>query len=85
MIQLRHQRTWLLIAAIAVGVALLLTLLPSAHADNANVWLVVLPVLFVGLLLPLSLLWLITFLNIDRAPASPVLPASFQRPPPSRM
>jgi hypothetical protein len=78
----RHQ-AWFFIAAIAIGLALLLALFPPTHAGNANVRLATLPVVFVGLLTPLSLLWFIADLSLPRRPEAPILPSSFQRPPPS--
>jgi ABC-type transport system involved in cytochrome bd biosynthesis fused ATPase/permease subunit len=82
MLQNRHRRTWLLIAAIAIGFALLVMLVPHAHgADNAA-WLAILPLLFLGVISPLSLLSPLAFEYVGRALEAPTLPASFQRPPP---
>jgi len=81
-----HQRSasntwfWVAVAAIAVAIALLLAPHP-AGAPSAH-FLAILPVLFVGLLAPLSLL---SPLARDSAPClseAPIVPASFQRPPP---
>jgi hypothetical protein len=45
-------------------------------------WMTVLPVLFIGLVSPLSLLSAASIQSLGRTPAAPLLPASFQRPPP---
>src|ERR1700677_521461 len=45
----RNEHKWLLIAAIAITVALVLLLVPQTHSGHASVWLAVLPVLFIGL------------------------------------
>jgi len=42
-----------------------------------------LPVLFIGLVSPLTLLSAASIRCLGRAPAAPLLPALFQRPPPS--
>lgn len=84
MIHLRHRRAWLLIAAIAIGAALALMLVPHAHAGDNGAWLAILPLLFVGVISPLSLLSPLAFVYVGRTPDAPALPASFQRPPPFR-
>lgn len=80
--QNEQRRGWLLIAAIAIAIALLLSLLPHVHAGGSADWLAILPLLFVGVLSPLSLLVPVASACLGRTPATPVLPASFQRPPP---
>jgi ABC-type transport system involved in cytochrome bd biosynthesis fused ATPase/permease subunit len=80
-----HRRTWLLIAAIAIAVALVLLMVPHTHGNDSGAWLAILPLLCVGALSPLSLLSPLAFIYIGLAPAAPVLPASFQRPPPFRL
>lgn len=77
-----HRRRWLLIAAIAIGVALLALLVPHGHTGDSAAWLAILPVFFVGVISPLSLLSPLTFIYLGRTPDAPTLPASFQRPPP---
>jgi hypothetical protein len=77
----RQRRTWYLIAAIAIGVALLCLLLPHVHSDGAD-WLAILPLLCAGVISPLSLLAPLTFEYDGRTPDAPALPACFQRPPP---
>ncbi|HEX3942207.1 MAG TPA: hypothetical protein VHX11_12045 [Acidobacteriaceae bacterium] len=80
---IRQRRGWLLVAAIAIGAALLLLLVPHAHSGAA--WLAVLPVLFAGVISPLSLLSPLAYVYLGRAPESPFRPFSFQRPPPIRL
>lgn len=77
-----RQRIWLLIAAIAIAVALVLTLVPQSHSGPANVWLAMLPVFFVGLLVPFCLISVLDSLDEDRVTKVPALQPSFQRPPP---
>ncbi len=84
MIQNRHRHGWLLIAAIAIGVALVLLLVPHAHGGDNGAWLTILPILFVGVISPLSLLSPMAYMYLGRTPDAPVLPAFFQRPPPYR-
>jgi len=82
MIQDRHRRGLILIAAIAIGVALLLLLVPHTHSGDAVAWLAILPILFAGVISPLSLLPRLPYAYVGHTPDAPVLPASFQRPPP---
>ena len=70
------------VAAIAIGIALLLLLAPYGHGDHASDWLAILPILFVGFISPLTLLPREASLYASRTPDAPVLPSSFQRPPP---
>jgi hypothetical protein len=79
----QQRRVWFLVAAIAVGVALLFMLVPQTHHGSDAAWVALLPLLFVGVISPLSLLSQLAYLYLGRTPATPVLPASFQRPPPS--
>ena len=83
--ELRYQRAWILVAAIAILTALALLLAPHGHSGDAGAWLAVLPILFVGMISPLSLLSPLAFAYLGRTPDAPVLPVSFQRPPPSRL
>jgi len=85
MIPDRHWRGWSLIACIAIGIALLLLLFAPAHGGDHGQLLAILPLLFVGLISPLSLLSPLAFIYLGRTPDAPVLPASFQRPPPFRL
>lgn len=86
MISDQHRRAWLLVAAIAIVAALALMLVPHGNSGDAGAWLAVLPILlFVGMISPLSLLSPMAYMYLGRTPNVPVLPASFQRPPPIRL
>lgn len=78
----KYRRAWLLIAALAIGAALVLMLVPHAHDADNGAWLAILPLLFLGVISPLSLLSPLAFEYAGRAPEAPALPISFQRPPP---
>ncbi len=82
MIQPQHRRPEFLVAAIAIGIALLLLLVPHGHSGTQDQWLAILPLLFVGIISPLSLLSPLTSTYLAPTPDAPTLPASFQRPPP---
>jgi hypothetical protein len=84
MIQCRDRRIWLLIAAIAIGIALLLTLVPNAHSGNVVAWLAILPVLFIGIIFSFDPSSALCDFRFDLAPETPSLPNAFQRPPPPR-
>jgi len=75
-----ERRQWLLIAAIAIGVALLCLLIPNG-SGSADL-LAILPLLAVGVISPLSLFAPLAFEYAGRVPDSPSLPIRFQRPPP---
>jgi hypothetical protein len=81
MIQNRQRQTWLFIAAIAIGIALVCMLIPHSHSGGAD-GLAILGLLFVGYISPLSLLAPLASEYTGRAPEAPVLPSLFQRPPP---
>jgi hypothetical protein len=57
----------------------------TRHFADSNTLAAMLPVMFVGLVSPLNVLSPKAVLCIDRAPASPPLPVSFQRPPPATL
>jgi ABC-type transport system involved in cytochrome bd biosynthesis fused ATPase/permease subunit len=78
----KFRRALLLIAALAIGAALVLMLVPHAHGVDNGAWLAILPLLFFGVISPLSLLSPLAFEYAGRAPEAPALPVSFQRPPP---
>jgi hypothetical protein len=78
----RNERKWLLIAAIAIMVALVLLLVPQTHSGHVTVWLAVLPVLFIGVIWLLSLLPASGNFDLAYTKEAPALQSSFQRPPP---
>ncbi|HUV69379.1 MAG TPA: hypothetical protein VMW15_06935 [Terracidiphilus sp.] len=80
--QIQHRRAWALIAVIAIIAAIALLLIPHGHSADGGAWLAILPILFVGMISPLSLLSPMAFFYLGRTPDAPVLPALFQRPPP---
>jgi hypothetical protein len=82
MIRNRQRRGWILVAAIAIGVALVMLLALNAHSGDAGALVAILPLLIVGIVSPLSLLVPMAFAYVGRVPDAPALPASFQRPPP---
>jgi hypothetical protein len=83
--RVRHRRGWVLIAAIAIGIALVSLLALHAHSGNDGGLVAILPIFFVGLISPLSLLSPMAYVYVGRTPDAPALPSSFQRPPPSRL
>jgi hypothetical protein len=80
----RQRRGWVLIAAIAIGIALVCLLIPHDHSGGAD-WLAILPFFFAGVISPLSLLSPLACEYVGRAPNTPALPSRFQRPPPLRL
>jgi hypothetical protein len=82
MIHQRQRRGWILVAAIAIGIALVCLLALHASSGGAGSWAAILPLLFVGIISPLSLLQPMARVYAGRTPGAPLLPASFQRPPP---
>ena len=86
MIKPHQRRVLILIAAIAIAIALAALLVPHANSGDAGAWLAVLPMLlFVGMISPLSLLSPMAYMYLGRAHDAPVLPATFQRPPPIQL
>jgi hypothetical protein len=87
MMENRQRRGWILIAAIAIGFALVLMLalifVPHGHSGGPE-FVAILPLVFVGVISPLSLLAPMVFVYAGRVPEAPVVAASFQRPPPIR-
>jgi hypothetical protein len=81
----QHRRGWALIAAIAIGMALVCLLAVQSHSANGADWTAILPLLFVGVISPLSLLSPLAIVYFGRTPDAPALPARFQRPPPFRL
>jgi hypothetical protein len=85
MIEIRHRRVFLLIAALAIGIALVCLLIPQPHSGNAADWVAILPLLLVGVISPLSLFAPLACEYLGRTPDAPALPAIFQRPPPFQL
>jgi hypothetical protein len=81
----RQRRGWVLIAAIAIGIALVCLLIPHTHSGDGADWLAILPLLFAGFISPLSLFAPLAYEYSGRVPGAPVLPTLFQRPPPFRI
>jgi hypothetical protein len=82
MTRLQHRRIAFMVAAIAMLIALAFMLMPHSHQADHDAWAAILPILFVGLISPLSLLPALAYSYSSRLPDAPSLPASFQRPPP---
>ncbi|HWG19442.1 MAG TPA: hypothetical protein VG225_02860 [Terracidiphilus sp.] len=57
----------------------------SFHGADAGMWLELLPIFFVGLVSPLSLLSARSSLCLGRTFSAPILPSLFQRPPPFQL
>lgn len=55
----------------------------AQHGADSGAWEAILPVLFIGLVTPLNLISSRSVLSLGRVPSAPLLPFSFQRPPPS--
>ena len=85
MMNRRHQRLWMVVAAIAIVVALTLMLVPQAHSGGSDAGLLILPVLFIGVIAPLRLLGILERIDPQRATDAPAYEPSFQRPPPFRL
>jgi hypothetical protein len=81
MMQNQQRRGWFLVAAIAIGLALVCLLIPHGNSSSAD-WVAILPLLVAGVISPLSLLAPLACEYAGRAPEAPALPALFQRPPP---
>jgi hypothetical protein len=82
----RQKRLWFWVAIAAITIAFIVLLVPHTGDSTDQVaWLGLLPILFIGLLLPLNLLRLRGELRIEFAPGAPALAPSFQRPPPSHL
>ncbi len=74
-----------MIAVLAIGIALVLLLALHVQSTDHAELVAILPLLFVGLISPLSLLSPIASVYRGRTPDAPTLPVSFQRPPPFRL
>ena len=77
---LANRRQYLLAAAIVLAIALLL--LAQAHGATAPVFLILLPIVFIGLLPSPCLLSRVAYMRMGYRPDEPALPSAFQRPPP---
>jgi len=71
-----------LATAIVVGIAFLVLMLAHAPAGHAVVYLIVLPIIFIGLLPSPSVMSRMEFIRCGLTPDDAALPTSFQRPPP---
>lgn len=80
--QLRKQRAWFWIAVAAIAIVVLALLIPHGQTTDAPAWMALLPAIFVGLLVPFTLLPLLPVLSLGHTPELPSLAPSFQRPPP---
>jgi len=80
----RSQRQYgiLLLAVIAIAAALLCLLALHSPSGHSTDLVAILPLLFVAVISPLSLLPRMAFVYASRVPAAPALPVRFQRPPP---
>lgn len=82
---LGQKRAWFWIAIAAIVIAIVALLVPHGHATaDQPAWMALLPAVFVGLLVPFSLLPLLPILSVGHAPVAPARAASFKRPPPFR-
>jgi hypothetical protein len=52
------------------------------QSGDSGVWVALFPVFFIGLITPLNLVSSSSMRSLGRTPSAPVLPTSFQRPPP---
>jgi hypothetical protein len=84
MTKLQHRRAWFWIAAVVLLAAFMLSLVPHANSGHAADLLAFLPVFFVGLISPLILLGPVVPLALGCVHDAPLLPSTFQRPPPFR-
>jgi hypothetical protein len=80
----QRQNGILLFAVIAIAAALLCLLAPHSLSGHGPDWVAILPLLFVGIISPLSLLPRMANVYASRVPAAPALPIRFQRPPDSK-
>jgi hypothetical protein len=80
----RSQRQYgiLLLAVIAIAAALLCLVTLHGASGHGPDFVAILPLLFVAVISPLSLLPRMTYVYASRVPAAPALPMRFQRPPP---
>lgn len=79
----RQGRGVSLIAVLAIGVALVCLLAAQGQVGHGADLAAILPLLVVGMISPLLLLGRLEFAYVGPAPETPVMPARFERPPPS--
>jgi fucose permease len=84
-IQKRHRRAWVLIAAIAIVAVLLLMLAPHGPAGYADVWFAVLSIWFIGVIFPFRLSHSLECFNLHCTTDALASQPSFQRPPSFRL
>jgi len=79
----RQRRAWLWIATVAIALALVALLLPHG-SNNAqpDLW-ALLPLSFLGLIVPFVLAPLASSLELGHSSDAPALAPLFQRPPPA--
>jgi hypothetical protein len=75
---------WFAIAAIVIALVALLVHQP-VDSPGQPAWLAMLPVFFIGLIVPFTIAPLPGFLSLGSAPEGPALAPSFERPPPFRL
>jgi predicted cobalt transporter CbtA len=78
----QNQRRLFWIAAIAIGIALILLIVPHTHPGDSVAFLVILPIVFIGVLPSPCVMSRVDYMRLGYAPDAPALTASFQRPPP---
>ena len=77
-------RGWMWVAVVVIAASLVLALIPHKTDHLVPDWLDALPILFIGLLAPLSLLGMLPERARARVPRPAHSAPSFQRPPPSQ-
>jgi len=78
----QRQNGILLLAVIAIAAALLCLMALHSPTGHSSDFAAIVPLLFVGIISPLSLLPRMAVVYASRVPAAPALPIRFQRPPP---
>lgn len=77
-----NQRTGRYVVAVAILLCLVLLLVPHSHFTDAAACFLLIPELFFGIPVSTRLLSRMAYLRLGDLPEAPVLPSSFQRPPP---
>jgi len=81
----RQKSLWFWVAIAALIVAIAILIIPNAPLGNNPdqfLWLVLLPALFMGLIVPRGIVTLFALLALGYTSAAPALGPLFQRPPP---